>query len=312
MLDILFLVGGLVLLFAGAEWLVGHSVLLAKKLGIPVFVIAATIVGFGTSTPELLVSLRAALAGNPDIAVGNIIGSNIANILLIAGIGALITPLFMPRSPATTRDALFLAGSTLALTLMTLTGSITRIEGCIMLALLGFYLFLSLRAGPNSVAVHEVEDLTPSASGPGWKSAILAIIGLVGVLVGADFLVRGAVSIATAMGVSQAVIGLTVVAIGTSLPELAATISAARKGHADVVLGNIVGSNLFNVIGILGVTASVMPLSTAGVATPLTQVFFAITGLYLAWLMYAGSTMARFVGLVCLFAYAAYTIGLLL
>lgn len=250
---ILFLIG-LAGLFIGGELLVRGAVGVARRLHVPPLVIGLTIVGFGTSTPELLVSLQAALSGAPSLAVGNVIGSNIANILLILGLSAIIAAVPM-RFADLRRDFAAMIGSTLLLWLMIAGGMVARIEGAILVAALVLYLWLSLKDTAGSAPPE-----TDAAPAPLWKSIAIAVAGLLVLMGGARLLVDSATEIARAFGVSEAVIGLTIVAVGTSLPELATAIIAALRRHPEIAVGNIVGSNIFNVLGILGVTALVTPI----------------------------------------------------
>jgi len=245
---------GLTALFFGGDILIKGAVGLAHRFHVPPLIIGATIVGFGTSTPELLVSLQAALAGSPALALGNVIGSNIANILLILGVAAVIVAVPLPAAAAA-RDFAFMIGATVLLWVMLGGGAITRPEGLMLLAGLAVYLWLSLRAARAAPPPEEA-----IACRPLWQSLCLALAGLVLLMVGARFLVDSATEIARALGVSEAVIGLTIVAVGTSLPELAASILAALRRHPELAVGNILGSNVFNILGILGITAAVAPV----------------------------------------------------
>jgi len=216
-------------------------------------VIGLTLVGFGTSTPELLTSLQAALDGAPGIAVGNVVGSNIANILLIVGLSALVAPIAVGRS-GFRQDMAFLVSATLLFMAIAANGHLGRISATALLAGLVLFLVLSLRR--SDAGAPEVE--APSLSAP--MALVYFVVGLLITLLGARFLVQGAIGLAEDMGVSQTIIGLTIVAVGTSLPELITSVLAARRGHSDVALGNIVGSNIFNILGILGATALVKPI----------------------------------------------------
>jgi cation:H+ antiporter len=263
MLDLLFVAAGLVLLFAGGEALVRGAVSLARRLGVSPLVIGLTLVGFGTSAPELTTSLQAALNGLPGIAVGNVVGSNIANLLLILGISALVAPIAVDRA-ALRRDGSMLAATTLGVGALLVFDVMTWPVGLALVALLVAYIvfvYLAERraAGDASAALHAHEAEAVALAG--WELGILlALGGLVGVIGGAALLVEGAVAIASRAGVSDTLIGLTVVAVGTSLPELATSAIAARRGQGDVALGNLVGSNVFNLLGILGATAVVAPI----------------------------------------------------
>jgi cation:H+ antiporter len=287
------LAAGLALLLGGGEALVKGSVAVASRLGVSPLLIGLTLVGFGTSTPELVASIQAALVGAPGIAVGNVVGSNIANILLVLGIAAVILPVATTKE-AFRRDGAVLIGVSLLMTAVVLWGAIGRSAGLAFLALLAgytIYTYLTERQAPDdaSAAVHaaEAEAVAPRAMALGLALA-LAVGGIAAVLLGASLLVNAAIEIAEAAGLSDAVIGLTLVAIGTSLPELATASMAAFRGQADVAFGNLVGSNIFNVLGIAGATAVVTPIAIPAeivrldiwvmLATAALLVVFAVTG----------------------------------
>lgn len=264
-MEYLLLVGGLVLLFAGGEFLIKGAVATARRANLSPLFIGAVLVGFGTSAPELAASLSAALAGAPGIAVGNVIGSNIANVLLIIGVGAVLSPLICPIA-ALKRDALLTIAATLLVTGLVLFGDIGRLAGLGLTALLIVYVVFTYYDEKKNhgadAELREAEAASIETEPMGLPSALgLTVAGLAGVVVGADLLIQGAVIIARDFGLSEAVIGVTVVAIGTSLPELAAAISAVRNNQHDILLGNILGSNLFNILGILGITTIIAPLS---------------------------------------------------
>ncbi|ABA78793.1 calcium/sodium antiporter [Rhodobacter sphaeroides] len=253
MVYILF-VAGLLGLFFGGEFLVRGAANVARSYRISPMVIGLTIVGFGTSTPELLVSLNAALDGASSIAVGNVLGSNIANILLILGLTALIYPVAVDGRRVW-KDLAFMVGATVLLWIMLLGDGLSRIEaGVLVAALIGFLVssFLSGRT--------EEEETDPEALTPVWKSALITLGGLVVLMVGARLLVDSSTQIARSFGISEAVIGLTIVAVGTSLPELATSAIAAWRKHSEIAVGNVIGSNIFNVLGILGITGLVLPI----------------------------------------------------
>jgi cation:H+ antiporter len=265
MIDILLLVGGLIGLVIGGELLVRGAVSAAQSFGISPMVIGLTLVGFGTSTPELVTSIEAAMADSPGIAVGNIVGSNIGNVFLILGIAALICPVIVDPK-ALKRDGSVLMMATLFCVVAVLFGEINRIAGLLFLVVLvgyvGTVLYLERRGTSPATAVYraEAELVITKATGL-WSALGLAVIGLIITIIGAKYLVIGAIAIAEAAGLSETVIGLTIVAIGTSMPELVTSIIAMRKGQGDVALGNVIGSNIFNILGIFGVTALIQPLN---------------------------------------------------
>ena len=253
------LLAGFVLLFFGGDWLVEGGVALARRFRISPLVIGMTIVAFGTSAPELLVSLISAIKGSAGIAIGNVVGSNIANIGLILGLTALICPIETDNSKVIRHGSIMIVAS-LLLIVFALNSGITRIEGLILFACLILFTTISVRKGRTQQQETDIDDLE------GKPMTVLAAIGLIvlscGMLAfGADILVDGATTIASAIGVSDKVIGLTIVALGTSLPELAASVAAAFKKQMDISIGNIIGSNIFNILCVLGVSTSIKPIS---------------------------------------------------
>ncbi|ETX29541.1 calcium/sodium antiporter [Roseivivax isoporae] len=300
-MDILLAVLGLVALLGGGELLVTGAVATARRLSVPPMIIGLTLVGFGTSAPELVTSLRAAFAGSPGIALGNVVGSNIANILLILGLAALLRPLAVDRT-ALIRDGRWVAGAALACAALVFWPVIGRGAGAALVAGLALFLFLTLRSeGGGATATEEAG--TPA---PLWNGLVRAAAGLVLTVVGAFALVDGASGLARSAGISEAVIGLTLVAVGTSLPELVTSLLAARRGHGDVALGNILGSNVFNILGILGLTALARPLPV----DPQIAGFdiYAMLGATVLLLVFAatGRRVTRVEGGVLLAVYAGY------
>ena len=312
----LLILGGLVLLAAGGEFLVRGAVGLAQILRISPLLAGLTIVGFGTSTPELATSIQAAMAGSPGIALGNVIGSNIANILLILGASAVLLPLVV-QPAAFKRDAIALAGSTALCVVAVLMGTIGALTGVVLLAALVAYIVWAYRsekeAGDAEAERHvtEAEDAAPQTHN-GWILGLMVIAGLAGAIFGAKLLVEGAVELASAAGISEAVIGLTIVAVGTSLPELVACMVAVRKNHPEVALGNVVGSNIYNVLGILGATAIIHPLEVpAEIARFDIWALAAVTALLLVQLR-SGWKVTRSEGTLLLVLYAGYTAFLIM
>ena len=303
--DVIVLLLGLVLLFVGGEALVRGAVSLANRLNVPALVIGLTVVGFGTSTPELLVSLEATLLGFPDIAVGNVVGSNTANILLILGISALISPMATQIAGLPRDIAVMLAVAVLMLGLGFL-GVVDWIAGIVMLAMLAAYLVYTGFSGRR--------DHAPDASlvihMAGWKEALTIVGGLSMLIIGADFLVESSTRIARLIGVSEVVIGLTIVAVGTSLPELATSAVAALRRNAEVAIGNVVGSNIFNVLGILGVTAIVQPVPIARQIAIFDIPLMLTVSIALAVVVILLGRVSRRIAFAFLAAYAAYCIFL--
>lgn len=262
------LLAGFILLLGGGEALVKGAVGVAGRLGVSPMLIGFLLVGFGTSTPELVASLNAALAGAPGIAVGNVVGSNIANILLILGVAGLILPMAVNRD-AFLRDGAMLVVATVLFVGAALFGMIGVPAALVFLAVLAAYSIYSFRTDRKEVSaaaaqMHAAEaddvDQTPPVHPNLWLSLLLAVGGIAAVIWGADLLVDGAIVLARAAGMSETLIGLTLVAVGTSLPELVTSVMAALRKHADVAVGNVVGSNVFNLLGIMGITALVKPI----------------------------------------------------
>ncbi len=253
--DFLYVAIGLVILVFAGDALVKGAVNLALRLGLPALVVSLTVVAFGTSAPELLVSVQAILDGAPGLALGNVVGSNTANVLLVLGVPALIATMHTAQCE-TRRDYLYMLAATFVFIAFCATGELVWWHGVILLAILtGILIATFLSSRGEDV---EVEGAEPGL--PGAKIAVFLVLGLVGLPLGANLLVDGATSIARSFGVSETVIGLTLVAVGTSLPELATTVMAAIRRHADVALGNVIGSNLFNLLGIIGVAVLVGPI----------------------------------------------------
>lgn len=306
----LLLIAGLVLLTLGGDTLVRGASTAAQRLGVSPLLIGLTLVGFGTSTPELVTSLTAAQAGSPGIAVGNVVGSNTANILLILGLTALIAPIAVDRT-AFRRDGLMLVIASLACVGAVLAGRMGVLIGALMVALLAAYLVIAylgerrVHDAERAKFEHIAED-AQHARGGVWAGLALAVVGIGLTILGARLLVDGAVVIARDLGVSDTVIGLTVVAVGTSLPELVTSVVAAMRRRADVALGNIIGSNIFNVLGILGITALISPFVVpAAIAQFDIWVMLGATALLVLFVR-TGLRIVRLEGLILLVAYGAY------
>jgi cation:H+ antiporter len=312
----IYLVIGLVGLLLGGEWLVRGSVSVAQALHIPPIVIGITLVGFGTSTPELVTSLQAAFAGSPGIAIGNVVGSNIGNVLLILGIAALLRPVAVDPA-AFRRDGSVLVLATLACAAVIVQGTIGRVPGGIFIAALVVYLATTLwlerrKLTPAGEVYEHEAELVAMQSRSMVMPALLAVAGLAITIFGARFLVTGAVGLAQLAGISETVIGLTIVAVGTSMPELVTSVIAVRKGQGDVAFGNIVGSHIFNILGILGITALVRPLEVP--AQLLGFDIWVLLGVTLAFVVFSitGWRIGRREGATLLAAYVAYVAVLLL
>lgn len=274
---------GFAALIKGADLLVDGASSLARRLGVSALVVGLTIVAFGTSTPELIVNIFASIKGNTDIAIGNILGSNIANILLILGISAVIYPLAVKKGTVW-KEIPFAFLAVIVLALMVndafidngLFSGLTRIDGFILISF--FIIFLYYVFGISKAEPADAVETTPLIHSL-WRSSLMVGGGLVGLVVGGKWIVDGAVAIATGLGVSEALIGLTVVAVGTSLPELATSAVAAYKKDVDIAVGNIVGSNIFNIFWVLGVSAVIRPLPFS--QTLMSDVFITVIATFL-------------------------------
>lgn len=307
---ILFLIGGLILLVAGGEILVRGSVGLAKRFNVSPLIIGLTIVSFGTSSPELLVSVKAALSDYGSLSLGNVIGSNIGNIAIILGISALIYPISVSKQ-IIKKEMPILIGVTLGSILFLLDGNLTRIEGAVFFTGLIIYIVigykLSVKHKDEVVPSTEVETIKPMNFA---LAAILIITGLFMLVLGGDFFVKGAVEVAKRFNLSEAVIGLTIVAIGTSLPELFTSLIAAIKKEADIAIGNIIGSNIFNLLGILGLTSIIHPIKSNSINYIDFGLMFILT-LFLFPLLKTGMKLNRLEGMFLISVYVGYVVYLL-
>lgn len=310
MTSAIFFFAGFFLLIKGADWLVSGASSLASRLGVSALVIGLTIVAFGTSAPELVVNLFASVQGNTDIAIGNIIGSNIANILLILGIAATIYPLTVQKGTVW-REIPFALLAVMVVGVMAndvffdgdVVSSITRIDGLVLIAF--FTIFLYYIFGISKPADSESKDRVEVVSLV--KSFALILGGLIGLVVGGKWIVDGAVLFATHMGVSETLIGLTIVAIGTSLPELATSAVAAYKRNVDIAVGNVVGSNIFNIFWILGISAIISPLPfSPQLSADVWVVIGATVLLFFALFVGKRHTVERWQGLLFVAAYLGY------
>jgi cation:H+ antiporter len=302
MMPFVLTVFGLTLLFFGGEALVRGSVALARRLGISEIAVGVVLVGFGTSAPELLVSVESALLDHPDLALGNVLGSNIANILLIVGMAALVMPINL-NAGVGYRESVVVLVATVIVVALAWVGSLALWQGIVMLIALLAYLAMAWCKGGtdgDEAGEEEPENL------PGVTRGICFAIGGLALLVfGADILVRGAVEIARDLGVGETVIGLTIVAVGSSLPELAASVMAALRGRPSVAIGNVLGSNLFNLLGALGIVAVIMPVDTSGTDIRVSMlVMLALTGIFVA--LVALRRVGRMVGALFVLTYAGF------
>ncbi len=251
---------GLLLLFVSGKFLVDSSVAISRRLKIPRMIIGLTVVAFGTSAPELLVSLQAAFSGYPEIAIGNVVGSNISNILLVLAITALIFPIPVPAS-SVKRDWPIMMGVSVLLFIFSMNGWISRLEGAVFVGLLAGYIAYSVVLARSVAPSETVDELNGAMLW--WVAAIIFLVSVVGLAFGADLLVENAALIAEKMGMSKRVVSITMVAVGTSIPEVATSVIAALKKETDISVGNIIGSNVMNILSVLGFTSLVSPISVS-------------------------------------------------
>lgn len=313
------LIGGLALLLVGGDLLVRGAVQAAARLGVSPLVIGLTVVGFGTSTPELVTSINAALIGSPGIAYGNIVGSNIANLLLILGLSALLFPIAV-QSTVLKRDGYVMTGAVLAFAGLAFFGTMTAWIGALFLAFLAAYIYLAFRQESRQPAEHgavfdkaEATQAADPALNPAgepamalWRSVLLAAAGLALLVVGGTLLVDGAVGLARSLAVSETVIGLTIVAVGTSMPELATSLVAGFRRQTDVALGNVLGSNIYNVLGIGGATALIAPSEVPERIVVLDNPIMIACTLLVMVMAFTGWRISRWEGAVLFSGYAAY------
>ena len=303
------LAGGTAFLYYGADFLVKGGVSLATRFGVSALVSGLTLVAFATSAPELVVSVQAALAGSSDISIGNVIGSNICNIALILGLSAVIAPLSVHRKvlrfdlPVMTAVTLAMAAIDLLL------GGFNRLTGAVffagLLAYIAWNIRLEKRDGSGDAETEIREEVENSRKYPLWLAAAFVIGGAAALVLGGKFIVDGAVGLGRMAHLSEAVIGLTIVAVGTSLPELATSLVAAARGEQDIAVGNVVGSNLFNMLGIMGIAPMIRPVSAAGI-TPVDWGMLLVSTLLLVPFMHTGRKVVRREGAVLLALYCAY------
>ena len=312
-MNLLFLIFGLALLTIGGEILIRGALSAAQRLGVSPLLSGLVIVGFGTSAPELVVSLDAALNQRPDIALGNVVGSNIGNILLILGICAVISSLAV-KPLALRRDATTVVAASVLFLLLAGGSALQRLDAVFLLISLAAYLLWAYwsenyQAAP-SAEVHRAEAKEITAIPHSTSLIVVSLVaGLLMLIAGSHVLIKGAVGIAQSLGISEAVIGLTLVAIGTSLPELAVSVMATLRRHADVAVGNIVGSNIFNLLGILGVSTLLQPLPVTPRILQFDQWVMLGSALLLLSFLYTGRRLSRLEGGILLLGYGLY-IGL--
>lgn len=300
--DFLLIILGVVMVLWGADRLTEGASALARRMRVPEIVIGLTIVAAGTSAPELFVSLVSALKDTPDMAVGNVVGSNIFNTLLIVGCAAMVAPMVI--TPSTVRkDMPFAVGASMLLLAIILVGNdVSRSDGLVLLAFFAVFMVYTFR-----VAMQKDDGVETSAVAPVnvWKSLLYVVAGLGALIIGSNLFVDSASDVARQFDISEGVIGLTIVAGGTSLPELATSVVAARKGRSAIAIGNVIGSNVFNVLLILGLTATVSPMAVQGITVVDLSVM--LGGILMVWAFsYTKYTVARWEGAVLTLTFLAY------
>lgn len=313
--DVLFIVLGVYLVLKGADWLTDGASALARRMQMSEMMIGLTIVAAGTSAPELFVSLVSALKGTPDLAVGNVVGSNTMNSMLIVGTAALVAPMAISRSTVR-KDIPFAIAASVLLLLLSINSHLSRLDGLLLLG--GFAVFMAYTlkqvgksdsANTSSTTSSSSETSDTSTTSP-WRNVASVLGGLAGLVVGSNVFVDHASTLAYSLGISEGVVGLTIVAGGTSLPELATSVVAARKGQSAMAIGNIIGSNVFNILMILGLTATISPLAIEGITT--LDMAVMLLSIVLVWLFSRTRyTVERWEGALLLVGYLAYLVWLI-
>jgi cation:H+ antiporter len=309
LVDIVLVIAGLALLAAGAEGLVRGAGAVALRFGVAPLVVGLTVVALGTGSPEFVLSVQAAASGNGGIALGNVLGSNISNIALVLGLAALVRPMTV-QARLIRREVPVMIAATFALAALLWDGGLSRLDGAVLLAgSVAYIAFAYLGARRGDTPAAEEFDTALERGRSLWIEVLLVAGGLVALLFGATVLLRGAVDLATALGVSEVVVGLTIIAIGTSLPELATSVAAARRGQADVAFGNAIGSNVINILAVLGAAALVRPIAAGGLR-PLDFTVFLLSAVVVLPLMARGRVLSRWEGGLLVAGYAAYLVSL--
>ncbi len=305
-LNILFIVIGIVLVLWGADRLTDGAVAVAEKMKMPQIVIGLTIVAMGTSMPEFCVSLISALKGTSDLAVGNIVGSNIFNTLLIVGVSALVAPMSIMKTTVR-KDIPFALVASALLLIMCLDEDISRIDAAILFVMFLIFMYITLRGAKAQGTDLEEKEKKPMAT---WLSVVWILVGLACLIGGSNLFVDGATAVATKLGVSEAVIGLTIVAGGTSLPELATSVVSARKGNSGIAIGNVLGSNVFNILAILGLTGVISPMTLKGIT--MTDLSMMVISIILIWLFsFTKYKIERWEGAILTVVFVGYIYSLL-
>ena len=305
-LNILFIVIGIVLVLWGADRLTDGAVAVAEKMKMPQIVIGLTIVAMGTSMPEFCVSLISALKGTSDLAVGNIVGSNIFNTLLIVGVSALVAPMSIMKTTVR-KDIPFALVASALLLIMCLDEDFSRFHAAILFVMFLIFMYITLRGAKAQGTDVEEKEKKPMAT---WLSVVWILVGLACLIGGSNLFVDGATAVATKLGVSEAVIGLTIVAGGTSLPELATSVVSARKGNSGIAIGNVLGSNVFNILAILGLTGVISPMTLKGIT--MTDLSMMVISIILIWLFsFTKYKIERWEGAILTAVFVGYIYSLL-
>lgn len=305
-LNILFIVIGIVLVLWGADRLTDGAVAVAEKMKMPQIVIGLTIVAMGTSMPEFCVSLISALKGTSDLAVGNIVGSNIFNTLLIVGVSALVAPMSIMKTTVR-KDIPFALVASALLLIMCLDEDISRIDAAILFVMFLIFMYITLRGAKAQGTDLEEKEKKSMAT---WLSVVWILVGLACLIGGSNLFVDGATAVATKLGVSEAVIGLTIVAGGTSLPELATSVVSARKGNSGIAIGNVLGSNVFNILAILGLAGVISPMTLKGIT--MTDLSMMVISIILIWLFsFTKYKIERWEGAILTAVFVGYIYSLL-
>lgn len=303
--DILLIIAGVAMVLYGADRLTEGASALARRMNVPEIIIGLTIVAAGTSAPELFVSLVSALKGTPDMAIGNVVGSNTMNAMLIVGCAAMVAPMTISKSTVR-KDIPFSVFASVLLVLLSLNSFLGRIDGILLLAGFASFMYYTLSQAKvgAAVSVSEVKPLQP------WLSAFFVLLGLALLVIGSNIFVDSASRVAYSLGISEGVVGLTIVAGGTSLPELATSVVAARKGQSAIAIGNVIGSNVFNILLILGLTATISPMQIQGVT--MVDLSLMLGSVVLVWLFSRTKyTVERWEGAVLVIGYLVYLCWLL-
>jgi len=303
LLNTVLIVLGIILVLWGADRMTEGSVALAERFNVSQLTIGLTIVAMGTSLPEFCVSLVSALKGTPDLAVGNIVGSNIFNALLIVGVAAMVTPINITLTTVR-KDIPFALVASVLLMMMCFDGKISRLNGAILLAMFAIFMVITFKTAGQDPQTQN-DDKPAKKPMKLWLCVVFIIAGLGALILGSELFVNGATKVATLLGVSQAVIGLTIVAGGTSLPELATSVVAARKGNSGIAIGNVLGSNVFNILFILGVTGVISPMHMQGIT--MMDLSVMVTAMIMLWLFsYTKLTLERWEGVVLTATFLIY------